>query len=240
VVFTSVEELYASAGDRVDGWRGTTLVELVRAWPDRSWGLAVSPATPIGVYLTPEQLTELELPESPPFTPSDEVERLLHGALTAGDMQTFLDILLTSKVLVPADTDSSGADRESGFAWQVAPLDGEPTLTVFTSAPRMPGYDRVPTLLVDFVAVVRRWPREAHRLAVNPGTEIGVRFPRDRAEDLIRYAVRLVTREAQRRAGGGPEPSAPPDPVAAPEPGAAPEPESGPEPGGIADILRGG
>src|SRR5690606_3957605 len=148
-----------------------------------------------------------------PFVPHNQVEQLLRDALAAPDAQVLLDVLVPAPVTVPH---------------QSLVIDGEPVVAVFTSPERCVEYLRgagpdVPTVTVDLVAVLRRWPDTAHRLMVNPGSLIEISLPGDRVPFLLAHAVKLA-RDAV--------------PVPTPEHGAEPVPEP-PPPGDITDLLRG-
>ncbi|WP_165485350.1 SseB family protein [Protofrankia symbiont of Coriaria ruscifolia] len=220
LVFTSAEALLRVVD--ADGWRQTTLPELVRTWPDlgpEPWGLAVNPATPIGVLVPPEEVPTLlpAMDALASFVPANEVERLLRDALAALDGDVLLDVLVTSHVIVPTRA------VEVEGAWMVP---------VFTSPRRCVEYlgefgIDVPTVNLDLVAVLRRWPGADHRLAVNPGSPIGFSIDGDRVPGLLAHATALAHRLRAESSSAGPSPAADP-----PEPAA-------PIPGHIGDILRG-
>lgn len=229
LVFTSPEALYRATP--ADGWRETTLTEVVEGTPD-GWGLAINPVTPIGVLIKPEDVADL-VPTKRimrDFTPANEVERLLRDALTTPDLGVLLDVLVTAQVMVPQ---------------QALEMDGVLVVPVFTSVERyedcLGGHDLdIPVVTMDFIAVLRQWPGDDHRLAVNPGSPIGITLPGERVPQLVAYAEDLV----RRRLGADSVPPPPPPPVA---PFGGPEPPLGdPEPppvelppGGIGGALRG-
>jgi len=217
LAFTSVETMRRTVN--VNGWRATSLPELVRAWPDLDtpvpWGLAINPATPIVVLVPPEAVaTLLPTPATlAPFVPHNEVERLLRDALAAPDAQVLLDVLVTAPVTVPHRS---------------VVIDGTPAVTVFTSPERCAEYLReagldVPTSTVDLVAVLRNWPDTVYRLVVNPGSLIEFSLPGDRVPALLAHAAALARDAALVR-------GAKDDAQPLPEP---------PPPGDITDLLRG-
>ncbi|MEH1013632.1 SseB family protein [Micromonospora sp. CPCC 206060] len=251
LAFTSAEALYRvlPAG----GWRSTDLPELVRGWADgdipADWGLAVNPATPVGLLVAPERVPGL-LPTPASlagFTPANEVERLLGAALTAPDAEVLLDVLVTATVIMPT---------------RVLEVDGVPEVTVFTSAERCADYlqdlaaegPAPPLTTCDLVAVLHRWPGPGYRLTVNPGSPIGFSLGGERVPDLLRHAVALT---ARRLGPGGPVPAASagtpasagkaaagvpaprPEPEVAGAAGAAPQEAQTPVDGWLADLLRG-
>ncbi|WP_281904499.1 SseB family protein [Phytohabitans aurantiacus] len=217
LVFTSPEALHRVIP--ADGWHPVTLAELVRRTPD-GWGVAVDPVTPVGVVIPPDDLKAL-LPQPAGmagFVPANDTERLIREALTelAGDV--LLDVLVTARVIVPT---------------QALEIDGVPVVAVFTSPDRYDDFldglpSPVPTVSMDLVAVLRQWPDEEHRLAVNPGSPIAIVLGGDRVPGLLAHAVEL----AQRR-----RPARPPLVVAAFE--EEHEPDL-PVSDNIADLLRGG
>ncbi|MFC0531059.1 SseB family protein [Phytohabitans kaempferiae] len=221
VVFTSPEALYRAVP--ADGWRATTLTEVVSGTPD-GWGLAINPVTPIGVLVKPEDVPEL-VPTHKimrDFTPANEVERLLRDALVAPDAEVLLDVLVTAQVMVPT---------------QALEMDGVLVVPVFTSVDRyedcLGGHDiDIPVVTLDFISVLRQWPGDDHRLAVNPGSPIGITLPGERVRDLIAHAEQLV----RRRIGDTPPP--PPPPPVLPFSDLEPPPLHLP-PGGIGGALRG-
>ncbi|MBO4208942.1 SseB family protein [Micromonospora echinofusca] len=204
LAFTSAEALYRVLP--ANGWRSTNLPELVRGWADgdipADWGLAVNPATPVGLLVAPERVPGL-LPTPASlagFQPANEVERLLGAALTAPDPEVLLDVLVTATVIMPT---------------RVLEVDGVPEVTVFTSAERCADYlqdltveePAPPLTTCDLVAVLRRWPGPGYRLAVNPGSPIGFTLGGERVPDLLRHAVALTARRL------GPAPMVSPAPV---------------------------
>jgi SseB protein N-terminal domain len=220
LVFTSPEAMYRAVP--ADGWRATTLTEVVSGTPD-GWGLAVNPVTPIGVLVKPEDVPELVPTERTmrDFAPANEVERLLRDALVTPDAEVLLDVLVTAQVIVPT---------------QALEMDGVLVVPVFTSVDRyddcLGGHEvDVPVVTLDFISVLRQWPGDDHRLAVNPGSPIAITLPGERVRQLVAYAEQLV----RRRLGDDPQP--PPPPVA-PFPHIEAPPIQLP-PGGIGGALRG-
>jgi hypothetical protein len=194
LAFTSPELMSRVVG--VDDWRQTSLSDLVRDWPDPTWGLAVNPATPIGVLVAPRQLATLvRSPASmAQFEPANEVERLLRDALLAPDGEVLLDVLVTAQVDVPT---------------QSLELDDVPTVAVFTSPERCAEFlagagIEVPTVRLDLVAVLKQWPGPEYRLSVNPGSPINFSLPAERIGDLLRHASGLVVRRFGAEIGPGP------------------------------------
>jgi hypothetical protein len=203
----------------VDGWRSTTLTELVEAWPEltggTAWGLAVDPATPIGLLVAPDEVATLVPTRAAlaSFVPANEVERLLRDAMTSPDPEVMLDVLVSARVVVP---------RKGLVVAQT------PTVAVFTSPQRCNEYlaavgVNAETLVLDFVEVLRQWPGPQFQLSVNLGSLIGFSLPPDAVPGLLAHAHDVARRHAPPPA---PRPPAPRPPVT---PG-----------GSVADLLRGG
>lgn len=203
LVYTSVEALREAVGPLTTSWRQTSFGELARAIPDPTWGLVISPHTPIGAYLGPEQIRKMAelLPDEPVFHPADEKERLMRAAQQAGDPAIYLNLLVISDVLLAVGAPAEAADlTRPDFPWRVTYVDGQPTISVFTSALRArEGFDAdAPTVEVGLVKLVRAWPDARYRMAVNPGSAISSLFTGSQVPDLLRWAKKL----AQERAPG--------------------------------------
>lgn len=216
LVFTSPAALYAGVGEVVEGWRPTTLAELMHAWPDPDWGLAISPTTPIGAYLDQEQVAAIAqaVAEEPAFEPADEAEAAMFQAQRGSDPGSYLDVLVTSRVLLPLGAPAGAEDLgQPGFPWRVEPLDGEPTVSVYTSERRLAEVvpDPVPVVSVEALALARAWPDPGWRLAVNPGSAIATVFTAAQVAELVSWS-RLM--EARSEAGR-PAPAQEPAPVPA-------------------------
>lgn len=180
LVFTSVAGLERTV--RAEGWRQTSLAELVRAWPE-GHGLAVNPATPIGVLVTPDQVPGL-LPNPVSFAPANEVEHLIREALLRPDGDVLLDVLVTARVIVPT---------------RAVEVDGVWTVPVFTSTERWADFVDATglspaTVTLDLVAVLQRWPDPTYRLAVNLGSTIGFTVGGERVPGLLAHAAALAQR----------------------------------------------
>jgi hypothetical protein len=185
IVYTSPEALRRAAGERVVRWRITSLVEVVAARADPGWGVTVSPTTPIGTYLKPATLRGMFAAIGPDdlFRPANPTEAAMYRGRRDGDPGLVLDALVLATVLVSCSAD--GRCRVT---------DG--TLPVFTSAHRvLEGVgDQVTTRQAGMVAVVRQWPEQAERLAVNPGSAIAMTFTAAQIPDLLAWAVGLARR----------------------------------------------
>jgi hypothetical protein len=184
LVFTSPEAMRRAV--TADGWRQTSLEELVRSWPEpgttAQLGLAINPATPILMVIPPEFVPLMTSPSPDPrmddFEPANDAEASLRNALVVADGDVLLDVLATARVIVLRDA---------------LEMDGVQTVVVFTSQQRCDaylaqlGFD-VRTAWMDLVAVFRQWPGAEYRLAVNPGSPIGFAVEGDRVPAMVSYA----------------------------------------------------
>jgi SseB protein N-terminal domain len=212
LAFTSPEALYQGLTDVVDGWRLTSMSELIAARPEVDWGIVVSPNAPIGAYLLPDELAEIGklLTDDPTFHPASVAEAVMYRGQQDANPGAYLDALVVSPVLMPvraplaATSTPSDLDRDD-FPWRVETLDGVPTVAVFTSEQRMAEAitEPVPVMSVDAMALARAWPDPAWQLAVNPGSAISATFAGAQLADLIAWGLRLL---AQERATSAPAP----------------------------------
>ena len=214
LVFTSPEALYAGVGEVVDGWRPTNLAELVHAWPDPEWGLAISPTTPIGAYLDQDQVAAMAqaFADEPAFEPADDAEATMYQAQRGSDPGSYLDVLVTSRLLLPLGAPAGAEDLgRPGFPWRVEPLGGEPTVSVYTSARRLAEAvpEPVPVASVETLALARAWPDPAWRLAVNPGSAIATVYTAAQVAELISWSRLMEARSEADHPAPGPVPAAP-------------------------------
>jgi SseB protein N-terminal domain len=184
LVFTSVPTLHRVIGR--DGWRSTTLAELVRAWPDltgRPLGLAINPATPVAILVAAEDVAGLLPPVDAGFEPANDTERGLRDALEAPDGGMLLDLLATSRVLVTTRA------VQVGGVWLVP---------VFTSPQRCTDFlAPLPPVQVHemyLIEVLSQWPGPEYQLAVNPGSSIGFSLDGALVPGLLAHAAGLARR----------------------------------------------
>jgi hypothetical protein len=199
IVFTSPEALHDGLDEVVDGWRLTSVPELVRTLPDPGWGLAVSPNLPIGAYLGPEQLEALAelVADEPVFHPADADEAVMFRAQRTAAPGTYLDLLVMSEVLLPLAAPAAVGDLgRADFPWRVEVVDDLPTVTVFTSPQRLAEAlpDPVPAVRVDMVVLLNAWPDPDWRLSVNPGSAIATVFAGAQVPELLQWARALIVR----------------------------------------------
>jgi hypothetical protein len=179
LAFTSVPTMQRVVGH--DGWRATSLAELVRAWPTPAWGLAINPGTPIVVVVAPPEVPDL-LPAVDGFQPENDAERLLRDALAVPDGAVLLDVLATSRVHLPT---------------KAVNIDGEWVVPVFTSQRRCTEFLNAFSLTVGMremylVEVFSRWPGPEYRLAVNLGSAMGFSLPGTMVPGLFAHAMDLA------------------------------------------------
>jgi hypothetical protein len=213
LAFTSLEALAHCLDGRADAYWTTDHAELVRRWPDPAWKLAINPTVPIGAFLAVDDVAagaagELTIPTIDDLAtqatgaaasgPANDLERALDAARNVADTESFLDVLVTSQVLL-AVTDPAldpAAIRRPDFPWPVDRTDGIPTIAVFTSPVRLTEAHRtdVAFVTVDFVAVTLAWPDPAYRLSVNPGNGLSIDFVGDEIGELNDWARELAYR----------------------------------------------
>jgi hypothetical protein len=203
LVFTSVEAMQRAVS--AEGWRETSMDELVRAWPELSpatpMGLAINPTTPILMLVDPENVPLMTSPPSDPrreFEPANVAESALREALVGVDGQLLLDVLVISRVIVFND----GLE-----------FDGVPTVAVFTSRQRCDEYLaqtglEMATVSMDMVALLGNWPGAEYQLAVNPGSPIAFVLDGSRIPGMLGYAGDLI----RERLGGAKDGSGRPAP----------------------------
>jgi hypothetical protein len=201
LVFTSQEALRQQLAGVVDGWRLTDMAELARSLPDPDYGIAISPNAPIGACLNPDEVTALAelLADEPAFRPAVPAEAVMFDALREARPAAYLDALMLSPVLVPTTEIARPDDiGRPDFPWRIETVDGEPTLSVFTSDLRMAAAvsDRVPSVRVEMMALAHAWPDPTVRLAVNPASAIAATFTGGQINDLIEWTRRIITRDA--------------------------------------------
>jgi hypothetical protein len=209
LAFTSAQASAACLGARPGEpplrHRAMAYSQLAAEWPGDGWWLAIDPGLPIEAYLPPWQVTgnppPPETPPDPDFTPDGETEAALLAAVSAGDQERYLRVLLDAQVLVPvpaeATTATVGAD---GFDWLTLFFpDGTRTVPVFTTPGRVPAqFSAARFVVVDAVDLVRAWRTLPWPLAVDPGTPIGAVLPQDRLAELAGWLAEAVP------AGAGP------------------------------------
>lgn len=179
-------------------------------------------ATPAAATGTRPAATEPSPITSREFTPANDVESNLLEAAGEGSTDSFLSTLLLATVALPAAPGSTPGARpgDAGFAWRTESLDGEPYVVVFTSPKRLTEHlgERVDSVPVRFVQLIRRWPDQTWSFAVNPGTPIGAKLPGREIVALASWAAEVGLGDDADR---GEEPAGGADPAPQPAPAAA-------------------
>jgi hypothetical protein len=185
LAFTSVQTLHRAL--QRDGWRVTTLPELVRSWPDLTGGacgLVINAGTPAAVVIPPDEVGQLLPAADARFAPANETERQLRDALGAPDGALLRDVLAASRVWVPVRALHAG---------------GEWVVPVFTAPHRCAEFLAALGVTVDvrelyLIEALARWPGPEHRLAVNPGSSIGFSLAGSLVPGLLAHAMGLAQR----------------------------------------------
>jgi len=199
--FTSKSAMERSVG--AQPYRLARFRWLARGWPDPDVWFAVNPGTPIDLYCTPVVVTELADAGS---QPGNAVEFQLERALSAGDVEQYLNTLLATDVLVPVGStpglgveDSSAATdaalralADPTFPW--LRLGGDGPVAVFTSG------ERLRDILVDashltlpFAALVTVWPETGLDLAIDQGATYGGQISAEVIRALGARIIRAVS-----------------------------------------------
>jgi hypothetical protein len=215
LAFTSVQAMADCLGTAADAYVTVGYRELVEKWPDATWRLAIDPESPIGAFADVQTviqaaLGEVQVPlpegqapaERTTYRPADDFERAIHMAVDDDDTDLLLDGLLLSTVFLPtARPVPEEALGHPGFPWLLAVGEPVPTIWAFTSAGRMAGTmtEPAPSLQVDLIDVLRAWPDPSYRLAVNPGSELGMTFDGSQLPDLISWWEDLAERYGSER-----------------------------------------
>ena len=175
IAFTSPEAIAVCMPGESVSYRLASLTDVVAAWPDDSWWLAVDPGLPIGLRLSAAELRGL------PDPAADEAEATLRDAIIRQDPDLLAAALLKAEIVVPLRPDGSESRdlTDPEFPWWCLPdAAGEPTLPVFTSEARL----RQALGDHDFVVVssyqlADSWPGPTWQLSVNPGTALATTVP---------------------------------------------------------------
>ncbi|MFG1737809.1 SseB family protein [Micromonospora chalcea] len=144
------------------------------------------------------------------FVPANDVEEELLAAAGSGRTDGFLTTLLLARVLLPAAPESAAGSRpgDPGFVWHTEPVDGETSVSVYTSPERLAEHagDAVETVRVKFVQLIRKWPDVSWSFRVNPDSPVGATYPGEQVLALANWAAEVGL-------GDDPEPAAAPQPA---------------------------
>jgi SseB protein N-terminal domain len=194
LVYTSVEGLASQLRGLADGYRTTSYEELSRGWPVPQWRLAINHGLPIDAYMSIDAVAdaargELAVPTGDELLASaaadharagmtpDEIDAALVAAARRGDVDEYIETLMSVPVLIPtaAEVDGPADILEPEFPWRAVNTGTEPVIEVFTSDAALqvayPGL--VPYVTVAAAIAVAAMP-EGHGLVVNAGSRYGL------------------------------------------------------------------
>lgn len=120
-----------------------------------------------------------------------EVEDELSRAATSGDSGAFLEMLMRSWAYIPLPEDGVDNARpgDPDFRWHTDIIEGEYTVTAFTTANRLATrYGDLRYVKTTFARLTKEWPGGAHSLYVNPGTEVGANMPGPQVTTFVEWA----------------------------------------------------
>lgn len=136
------------------------------------------------------------------FAPANETESNLLVAAEENNTDAFLSTLLLAQVIVPvpAGTSMAARPRDHDFPWQIARMDGQPFISVFTSPERLSeqrsaSLAAATSVSVRFVQLIGAWPSEEISFAVNPGSPVGATLPGSQIVALAAWAKDVGLRE---------------------------------------------
>lgn len=202
LAFTSPEAIAACLPGQPVSYRMDSVPDLIAAWPDPAWVLAVDPGLPIGLRLTAAELREL--PDI--VVPGEEA---LRAAIVRGDPDALTAALLRAELVVPLRPDGPPTRdlTDPDFPWWVLPdATGQPTVAVFTSEERLgQALGDHDVVVVSSLQLAGSWPDPRWQMALNPGTALAVDLPGSAVRELGRWLGELRTvmtdtfKEEQRR-----------------------------------------
>jgi hypothetical protein len=180
LAFTSVESLRSSVGHLANGYVQSDYAELRQNLSDQEVQVAFNLGTPIDAWMDVDSVAkaaagDLTVPTGPEVATLMEVEDPANDeaieAAAEQELANYVDEYVTGlvkeNVLVASD----------GAAWRVAPVDGVPTIEVYSKPEFVPAGTK--TVEVPFNTLVDNWPQNAEQLSVNPGTPLAFAMPGD-------------------------------------------------------------
>lgn len=178
LAYTSVDSLRSSVGHIANGYVQSDYGELRRNLTDQDVQLAFNLGTPIDAWLDVESVAkaaagDLTVPTGPELEVLMEVEDPANAEAVeeaveqelANYVDEYVTALITENVLVAGD----------GAAWRVRPVDGVPTVEVYSKPEFVP--PDTSTVEIPFTALVSNWPPGAEQLSVNPDTPLAFTMP---------------------------------------------------------------
>ena len=131
-------------------------------------------------------------PASPAEWPDEtSVEDQLAAAAAGGDTKAFLETLMRSWAYVPiaAEGPDSALPGDPEFRWHTDLIEGEYTVTAFTTRVRLTArYGDIRYVRTTFARLAQGWPGVEYSLYVNPGTEVGANMPGPQITTFVNWA----------------------------------------------------
>ncbi len=161
--------------------------------PAGSFGEPAAESTP--QPQAPEQSSQpppaAEVPRPSEWLDEDQVEDELARAAAEGNSAAFLETLMRSwaYVPIPFGSSKSALPGDSEFGWHTDVIEGEYTVTAFTTSVRLTArYGDMPYVKTTFARLAQQWPGIEYSLYVNPGTEVGANMPGPQVTTFVKWA----------------------------------------------------
>jgi SseB protein N-terminal domain len=215
LAFASPEAAVTGVGPAADSLVATTYRELVENWTDADMGLALDPASPIGVITDLATVMEAALervqvptvPDDPGAADLDDpspeaaVTRAIELAVDDNDPELMMDSLALATVFVPvARSPQETLIDQPGFPWRPTTVDDAPTILAFTTPERMAasqGDD--PHIEVPLVDLALAWPDPDYQLVLDPGTATTITLTAEELTGLASWFDQLAQRHSAQR-----------------------------------------
>jgi hypothetical protein len=189
LLFTSVQTLRACVGDLANGYVETTYAEVAEKVTEPGVRLAFNLGSPIDAWVDIEDVAraangEIDVPTGAEMAEllamQDPANAAVLEEAVGKELENYVDgyieSLINGAVLVEC----------AGDVWRVKPVDGVPTIEVFSAPELVP--DGTSTVSVAFTALASGWPGDAEMLSVNPGSPLAFTMP---AEVIGAFATPL-------------------------------------------------
>jgi hypothetical protein len=198
LLFTSVETLRASVGDLANGYVETTFGEIAEKLTEPGVRLAFNLGTPIDAWVDIDSVARAAAGEIDVATGTEMAELLaMQDPANAAavedavekELESYVDDYIESLINGDVLVENTGTGTEA--AWRIKPVDGVPTIEVFSAPELVP--EGTSTVSVRFTALAKRWPDQAEMLSVNPGTPLAFTMP---AEVIEAFATPMPRPDA--------------------------------------------
>ncbi|HIV58016.1 MAG TPA: hypothetical protein H9902_08670 [Candidatus Stackebrandtia faecavium] len=159
--------------------------------PSFSEPVAESTPQPQAPEAAASSLPAAEVPRPAEWLDEDQVEDELARAASEANSAAFLETLMCSWAYVPIPFGSSkkAVPGESEFGWYTDVIEGEYTVTAFTTSVRLTArYGDMPYVKTTFARLAKEWPGVEYSLYVNPGTEVGANMPGPQVTTFVKWA----------------------------------------------------